>query len=104
MNRIEMNDSNISEEGRSKKWRRRFRALCAQAPTRAKLLTGGFILLTFCFLAIFADFLSPYDYRAQSRLEPSVPPVEIHFRDAQGQWHVRPFIYARKMADPLTRT
>jgi peptide/nickel transport system permease protein len=99
-----MNDSNISEEDRSKKWRGRFRALCAQAPTRAKFLTGGFILLTFCFLAIFADFLSPYDYRAQSRHEPSVPPVEIYFRDAQGQWHVRPFIYARKMVDPLTRT
>jgi peptide/nickel transport system permease protein len=98
-----MKDSNISEEARSKKKRGRFRALCAQARTRAKLLTGGGILATFCFVAIFADFLAPYDYRAQSRLEPSAPPVEIHFLDAQGDWHLRPFIYARQIADPLTR-
>jgi peptide/nickel transport system permease protein len=52
-------------------------------------------------VAVFADFLAPYDYRAQSRREPLAPPVSIHFRDAGGGWHLRPFIYARRLVDPL---
>lgn len=101
--RIEMNDANISAEAGNKKLPGHLPAPCAQAPTRVRLLTGIFILLTFCLAAIFADFIAPYDYREQSRLEPLVPAVEIRFRDAEGNWHVRPFIYARKIADPLTR-
>jgi peptide/nickel transport system permease protein len=31
------------------------------------------------------------------------PPNEIHLRDVDGSWHARPFIYARRMVDPLER-
>jgi peptide/nickel transport system permease protein len=30
--------------------------------------------------------------------------LEIHLQDALGNWHLRPFIYARKITDPLART
>ena len=78
-------------------WRRRVRR-------RARLLTGLSIILLFYFVAVSADFLAPYDYTAQSRREPSAPPSPVHFRDETGQWHARPFIYARRLTDPLART
>jgi peptide/nickel transport system permease protein len=62
------------------------------------IIVGGFYLLT-----IFADFLSPYDYRAQSRREPSAPPSPFRFRDARGHWYARPFVYAQRLVDPLDR-
>jgi peptide/nickel transport system permease protein len=78
-------------------WRRRARR-------RARLLAGLSIILLFYFVAISADFLAPYDYSAQTRREPSAPPSPIHFRDETGQWHAHPFIYARRLTDPLART
>lgn len=70
---------------------------------RRKFVAGLCIVIFFYLAAIFADFLAPYDYRSQLRAEPMSPPNEIHFRDAGGNWHARPFIYARRMADPLQR-
>lgn len=70
---------------------------------RTGLYTGALILSLFYAVALFADLLAPYDYRAQSRREPLAPPSAIHFRDAQGRWTLRPFIYARRMVDPLER-
>ena len=46
-------------------------------------------------IAIFADFLSPYDYREQSRREPSAPASTLHF--VLG----RPLVSSRKLVDPL---
>jgi peptide/nickel transport system permease protein len=70
-----------------------------------KRLAAGLVLLaTFYLAALVADFLAPYDYRAQSRLEPMAPPASLHFRDAQGDWHLRPFVYAQRLVDPLTRS
>ncbi len=99
-----MEETNISKENKEKNMRRRWRILSASARLHAKLLTGLVIMLSFFFVALLADFIAPYDYRAQSRLEPSAPIVEIHLRDTEGNWHLRPFIYARKIADPLTRS
>jgi peptide/nickel transport system permease protein len=70
---------------------------------RARLFVGLTILCLFYLTAIFADFLAPYDYRAQSRGEPLAPPTAIHFRDREGHLSVRPFIYARRLTDPLER-
>lgn len=70
---------------------------------RKKFVTGLVIVIFFYAVAIFADFLAPYDYRSQLRGEPMSPPNEIHLRDAEGNWHARPFIYARRMTDPLQR-
>lgn len=73
------------------------------ARRRWKLVAGLSIVGLFYALAVFADFLAPADYRAQSRREPSAPPSVIRLRDARGSWHARPFIYARRLVDPLQR-
>lgn len=70
---------------------------------RKKFAAGVILVLFFYGVAIFADFLAPYDYRSQLRTEPGAPPSEIHFRDAAGDQHARPFIYARRMTDALQR-
>ncbi|MEJ7622872.1 MAG: ABC transporter permease [Pyrinomonadaceae bacterium] len=61
-------------------------------------IAGGTILAAFYLVAIFAGFLAPYDYREQTRLEPSAPPSTIRMRDASGDWR-RPYIYARRLVD-----
>ena len=70
---------------------------------RKKFVAGLAVVIFFYAVAIFADFLAPYDYRSQLRNEPMSPPNEIHLRDMDGSWHARPFIYARRMVDPLER-
>lgn len=70
---------------------------------RRKLFAGFSIIALFYLAALFADFLSPYDYRSQSRRELFAPSTDIHFQDARGNWHARPFIYTRRMIDPLER-
>jgi peptide/nickel transport system permease protein len=99
-----MDSKNLAEEESAKPVRRRLRDGLTGKRIRAKLSLGLAILLTFGLIALLADFLAPYDYRAQSRLEPSAPPVALHFVDADGNWHLRPFLYARSLQDPLART
>ncbi len=70
---------------------------------RLGLRVGLIIIFVFYFAALFADFIAPYDYRTQARREPLAPPVSIHLRDAQGVWHLRPFIYRRQLVDALSR-
>jgi peptide/nickel transport system permease protein len=65
-------------------------------------LTGAGLVMFFCLTAVLADLLAPYDYSSLSRREPLAPPTTIRFRDAQGRWHARPFIYARRLIDPAT--
>lgn len=60
------------------------------------------VLAVFYFVAIFAEFLSPYDplHRFQDRL--AHPPTAIHIRDTQGRFRW-PFIYGTvKGRDPET--
>lgn len=61
---------------------------------------GIAIVSAFYLVAIFADFIAPYDYREQTRRAPSAPPSSIRFRDNEGVWHFKPFIYAQRLADP----
>ena len=68
------------------------------------MIIGASLILSFYLLALGAEFLAPYDYRSQSRREPLAPPSTIRFQDANGNWHARPFIYARRLVDPLART
>lgn len=55
----------------------------------------------FILIAALADFAAPYDYREQSRSQPSAPPSGIYFRDAEGNIHPRPRVYERRLTDPL---
>ncbi|HEY9431057.1 MAG TPA: ABC transporter permease [Blastocatellia bacterium] len=70
---------------------------------RGALLAGAGLVMFFCLIAVFADLLAPYDYSSLSRREPLAPPTTIRFRDAQGRWHARPFVYARQLLDPATQ-
>jgi peptide/nickel transport system permease protein len=102
---LEMKDAAvIAEEPRERKpLGARLRSTGRALRRRAGLYAGVTIISLFYLTALFADLLAPYDYRAQSRAEPFAPPSVIHFRDAQGTLHARPFIYARRMVDPLER-
>jgi peptide/nickel transport system permease protein len=60
----------------------------------------AFILLAAVHAAIvFAGFLAPYGFANQDRELPFAPPTRIHFFDAQGRFHARPFVYGL-VADP----
>jgi peptide/nickel transport system permease protein len=59
---------------------------------------GWLIVGVFALSAIFAGFLAPYDYSAQSRTEPSAPATTIHFNG------LTPIIHARRVEDALRRT
>jgi len=70
---------------------------------RRQFVIGAAIVISFYMIAVLADFFAPYDYSEQSRFEPMAPPSHIRFRDSEGRLHLRPFIYARRLADPLRR-
>jgi peptide/nickel transport system permease protein len=82
-------------------WRGRARRRLAR---RGKLIAGLCIVSTFYVVAVLANFIAPYDASEQSRQQPFAPPTRIRFRDADGRWHARPFIYRLRLADPLART
>jgi peptide/nickel transport system permease protein len=44
-------------------------------------------------LVVLAAWVAPYDYAEQHRDYPFAPPTRIHFRDASGRFHLRPFVY-----------
>ncbi|HJR06321.1 MAG TPA: ABC transporter permease [Pyrinomonadaceae bacterium] len=89
------------EHAAATRWRTRARRRFAR---RWKLIAGLSIVSTFYVVAACANFIAPYDASEQSRRETFAPPTPIRFRDAEGRWHARPFIYRLRLADPLTRT
>ncbi|HJS50793.1 MAG TPA: ABC transporter permease [Pyrinomonadaceae bacterium] len=54
------------------------------------------------FVVLFAGFIAPYDPASQVRTEPNAPVSKIHFIDETGNFHIRPFVYSRRLVDPLT--
>lgn len=57
-----------------------------------------FFVLVLHFVILAAGFFAPYDPADQDRDHPYLPPMRIHFVDAQHHLHVRPFFYARHPA------
>jgi peptide/nickel transport system permease protein len=45
-------------------------------------------------IVLLAGFLAPYDVAQQNRALPFAPPSHIHFADAQGSLHLRPYVCA----------
>ena len=43
-------------------------------------------------MILFAGFFAPYGFAAQDRERPFAAPTTLHFRDAQGHFHLRPFL------------
>ncbi|HEX8000091.1 MAG TPA: ABC transporter permease [Pyrinomonadaceae bacterium] len=93
----------LDDEEAQAGWRVRVRRRARFIRRKSRLVIGVLIVSGFYLLALFADFLAPYDYRSQSRNEQLAPPTAIHFRDANGAWHFRPFIYPRSLSDHLNQ-
>jgi peptide/nickel transport system permease protein len=66
-------------------------------------LIGTLLLAIFVFIALFAEFLSPYTPTARTPNYLHGRPQNLHFVDADGKFHLRPFTYALTAAmDPET--
>jgi len=65
-------------------------------------MVGSVVLIVFYFVAVFCEFVAPYDPDQALLQFKQSPPSGIHIRDAQGQFHL-PFVYQGTRAmDPQT--
>ena len=62
--------------------------------TRTRLLIAVIVLIVLHLGVACAGFLAPYDPTAQDRQHPYAPPMRLHFVEATGRAHLRPFFYA----------
>jgi len=60
------------------------------------------VVIAAAIIVLLSGFIAPYHPAIQSRSEPNAPISTIHFRDEDGNLYLRPFIYKRQLADPLT--
>lgn len=66
-------------------------------------MLGMAMLAAFTFVAVFAEFLAPYDPAKRNPRYLAGAPTPIHLFDAQGSFHATPFVYARTAKrDPVT--
>jgi len=66
-------------------------------------VVGGLLVLILAFLAIFAEFFAPYPLDVFNSQNSLIPPSKIHFWDAEGNFHWRPFTYNQVVElDPKT--
>jgi peptide/nickel transport system permease protein len=59
-------------------------------------IIGGLVVVGLFIMAIFSDFFSPYDPVKLNMKDGFMPPTQLHFVDAKGQFHLRPFVYKRQ--------
>ncbi|HJZ13514.1 MAG TPA: hypothetical protein VJ521_15275, partial [Acidobacteriota bacterium] len=63
-------------------------------------LTGAVLLMILYALTAFAGFFSPYSpTNDEFRSHFYHPPTKIHFRDPEGDFHLRPFVFRTYLAD-----
>jgi len=66
-------------------------------------MAGGLVIGIMYFIAIFCEFLAPYPLETRYSRYSWAPPQRVHFIDAEGKFHLRPFVYALKEeSDPVT--
>jgi peptide/nickel transport system permease protein len=68
---------------------------------------SAFVLVALYVMAIFAEFIAPYDPNRQNTKFLFVPPVKLHFVDASGHFSLRPFVYGLELKidmDTLAKT
>jgi len=56
-------------------------------------IVGALMVLMLLILAVFADFFSPTSISEIDLHSAFIPPQKIHFIDADGRFHLRPFVY-----------
>jgi peptide/nickel transport system permease protein len=63
---------------------------------RSKIaIVGGLMVITLYLLAIFANFFSPNPLRELNMAASFTPPTRLHFMDAEGNFHLVPFVYGQ---------
>lgn len=55
---------------------------------------AGRVLIAFYAIMLFDGFFAPYHYDSQDRDRAYHPPLNLHFVDEDGRFHLRPFVYA----------
>jgi peptide/nickel transport system permease protein len=61
--------------------------------SKGKIVAAVVFLLALHVAILLAGFVAPYQPAAQDRDFPYAPPTHIHFVDARGHFHFRPFVY-----------
>jgi peptide/nickel transport system permease protein len=74
-------------------------------PGRARIADrwtrGAALVLALLYaLALAAPFLAPYSAESMDRAHFYHPPQPLRWRDASGAFHLRPLVYAERLADP----
>ncbi len=63
---------------------------------RSKIaIVGGLMVIALYLLAIFANFFSPNPLRELNMAASFTPPTRLHFMDAEGNFHLVPFVYGQ---------
>ena len=55
-------------------------------------MVAGAVLVFLYLLALFCEFISPYTPETRNARAINAPPMDIRFFDAEGQFHLRPFV------------
>jgi peptide/nickel transport system permease protein len=64
---------------------------------------SGVVVIVLYLIALVAEFVAPYNPDLQDVRYPYRPPTRIHFVDAAGSFHLRPFVYGTdRERDPET--
>jgi len=71
---------------------------------RHRLAVVAGVLLVFLYtIGIFCEFAAPYTPNSRDKGYVQGPPQRVHFVDAEGRFHLRPFVYGvRQVSDPET--
>jgi len=65
-------------------------------------LASAFVIAILYLIALFCEFVAPYNPEASFTQYQLTPPTRVHIRDAEGQFHM-PFVYKMKrVRDPAT--
>lgn len=59
-------------------------------------IIGGIVIVLFYILALFCEFIAPYDPVWYSAAHKFISPQRVRFFDAEGRFHLRPFVYGLK--------
>jgi peptide/nickel transport system permease protein len=65
-------------------------------------IAGGLMVITLGMLAIFAEFFAPYSLSAINLNDAFMPPQRVRLIDAEGNFHLRPFVYEYAMELNMT--
>jgi peptide/nickel transport system permease protein len=63
-------------------------------------MVGGALLIVLYTLALFAPFAAPYPQEEMDRERFYHPPAKIHWVDAQGRFHLWPFVHPTRLDNP----